>query len=260
MTVEQALTKVKEFEQEKQRLQAKKEEIKVKRAEIQEKLKEAEDEIGRLLVKQALGELSPEEEKQISSLEKEAERLRRELRAVGLACQELQRRLSEAEKIPNKVYLMLFDARRNQVLDLLQREIEAHLKLAVELGLRGKLICQALDWLKRWESALSADLEGVGLLPQKALQILGPILTSKRFDFSGIQFFDLETKTDKTFEEIWQNDSSISEPWEGKLSFIAQIPACITSGSPEDLRKCAWRFIREGLGLDLDENSKKEEQ
>ena len=259
MTVEQALTKVKEFEQEKQRLQEKKAEIEAKWAEIQEKLKENEGELGRLLVRQALGELSPGEEKLISKLEVQVEKLKLTLRGVELALGELKKRLSEAEKTQKKVYLEAFAARRDSLLDLLQREIEAHKQLAVELGLRAKLINQTLLWLQKWESALGSDLEEAGLEPRKAHQTLGPILTSQ-LD-TKIHYFDLKDKdTSRTFEWIWANDNSLIEPWQGELSFVVQVPHCLAAGSPQDLRKCAWRFIREGLGLDLDEKQRKEEK
>ena len=259
MTVEQALAKVEQFEAERRRLQEKKAEIEAKRAEIQAKLKETEDEIGQLLVRQVLGELSPEEEKRIGKLEAQVEKLKLTLRGVELALGELERRLSEAEKTQKRVYLEAFAARRDSLLDFLQREIEEHKRLTIKLGLKGKLVNQCLEWLRRWETALGSDLEEAGLEPNKAHQALGPVLSS-RLD-TKIHLFDLQTKrTDLTFEALWANDPSIVEPWQGELSFIAQVPSCITAESPADLRKCAWRHIREGLGLVSDENQNKEEK
>ncbi len=260
MTVEQALTKVKEFEAEKQRLQEKKAEIEAKKSEIEEKLKGIEDEIAKLLIQQALGEFSPADEERVSALEDEAEKLERELKAIKLAVQELQRRLAQMEEDQRKVYLEFFSVRRDSLLDLVQREIEEHRKLAIELGLKGKLINQALAWLYRWETALSNDLQEAGFEPKKVFQTLGPILAS-RLD-TRVHYFDLKTKrTDATFEEVWQTDPSIVEPWEKEgLSFLGHIPNCLNLGSPEDLRKCAWEHIKVGLGLNLDENQRKEEK
>ena len=259
MTVEQALTKVKEFEAKKQRLQEKKAEIEAKKSEIEEKLKGIEDEIAKLLIQQALGEFSPADEERVSALEDEAEKLERELKAIKLAVQELQRRLARMEEEQREIYLKLFAARRDSLLDLLQREIEGYKRFVVELGLKGKLINQCLLWLQKWENALRNDLEEAGLEPRKAHQTLGPILTSQ-LD-TKIHYFDLKDKdTSRTFEWIWANDNSLTEPWQGELSFVVQVPHCLAAGSPQDLRKCAWHFIREGLGLNLDENQRKEEK
>ena len=162
------------------------------------------------------------------------------------------------EEEQREIYLKLFAARRDSLLDLLQREIEGYKRFVVELGLKGKLINQCLLWLQKWENALRDDLEEAGLESRKAHQTLGPILTSQ-LD-TKIHYFDLKDKdTSRTFEWIWANDNSLTEPWQGELSFVVQVPHCLAAGSPQDLHRCAWRFIREGLGLDLDENQRKEE-
>lgn len=259
MTVEQALEKVRTFEEEKRRLQEKKAEIEVKRAEIQEKIKEVEDELGKLLVKQALGEFK--DEKKISSLEVQAEKLRRELRAVGLAVQELQRRLSEMEKAQDRIFLEFFSVRRDQVLDFVKKKIREHREVALKLGALEKALGQSLAWLYRWETGLAEDLEKAGLDGKKAFKTFGTLLHSQKLD-STIRLVDPTNWEVKSFEELWQSPNvPIPVLWEEEgLSFVESIPNCLNFGDPQSLRKCAWRFIRDGLGLVSDENQRKEEK